>query len=439
MLFAATNPFHIHSIIIMKKVLLVLGALASIPAFPRFSIGQVAPTLGVTSTFAVYTAGGSLDNAGATTVNGDVGTGTTPVTGFGGLPDGTVIGGAVHVGAGGSTYATQAAADVAVAYGQMSAIACVDYTLTGLGGVGGVPQVLTPNVYCLGTGAALTLDGELVLDAQNNPNALFIIKLNGAFATQDLSRVTLINGASAANVYWQVAGAVTLGANSFFRGTLLTAGAIHFHAGATLYGRALTTAGAIDMVTNTVAMQEFNAPLPVTLTSFTAANQAGHALLKWTTASEHNSKSFRVERSSTGVADWQTVANVAAAGTSSSAKQYSAVDAQVAPGVAYYRLRSTDLVSSFSYSQIRAVNFGAAVRRPATAYPNPTTNRLTVIGAGPGSEFTLTDLAGKVHLKQIASATEMDLLETSQLLPGTYLLRLVSAQGQESTVRVSKE
>jgi hypothetical protein len=38
--------------------------------------------------------------------------------------------------------------------------------------------------------------------------------------------VALINGASAANVYWQAEGAVGTGANSTFRGTILTAGAI---------------------------------------------------------------------------------------------------------------------------------------------------------------------------------------------------------------------
>lgn len=274
-LLSPTQPHPLYCTIV-KTPLLLFVTLALSLAFPQLTTGQViAPALGVASTFAVYTAVGRLDNAGATTVRGDVGTGTTPVTGFGGVPAGTVIGGAVYVGASGDAYATQAATDVAAAYSQISAIQCMDNTLTGLGGTGGAPQVLTPNVYCLGTGAALTLAGELVLDAQNDPNALFIIKLNGALTTQDLSRVTLINRASAANVYWQVAGEVTLGANSLFRGTLLTVGAIHVGPGATLYGRALTTAGAIDLSTNTIAVQELTTPLPVTLVSFTATKQAG--------------------------------------------------------------------------------------------------------------------------------------------------------------------
>jgi hypothetical protein len=424
----------------MHKILLLLGALASLSALPKFCMGQVvAPALGVTSTFAVYTAVGRLDNSGATTVKGDIGTGTTPVTGFGGAPAGTVIGGAIYIGSSGDTYATQAAGDVAVAYGQMSAIPCADNTLTGLGGTSGNPQILTPNVYCLGTGAALTLAGELILDAQNDPSALFIIKLNGALTTQDLSRVTLINKASVANVYWQVAGEVTLGDNSFFRGTLLTVGAIHLNAGATLYGRALTTAGAIDMNTNTVALQEPSAPLPVTLISFTAAKQGENALIKWATASEHNSSSFRVERSSLGTANWTTVANVAAAGTSTAPKQYSTVDARVNPGFNYYRLRSQDRDSSFAYSQVQVVYFGKVADLPASAFPNPTTSRLTITNASPGSFLTLTDMLGKIQLKQVANANGIDLLETSKLLPGPYLLHIVSASGKASMLRVSKE
>jgi hypothetical protein len=424
----------------MRIALTSFIVLALFPAFPHLSIGQVvAPALGVASTFAVFTAAGRLDNAGATTVNGNIGTGTTPVTGFAGVPAGTIIGGAAHVGASGDAYATQAATDVAMAYSQITAISCMNNSLSGLGGTGGVPQILTPDVYCLGTGAALTLAGELILDAQNDPNALFIIKLNGALTTQDLSQVRLINGASVANVYWQVAGEVTLGDNSFFRGTLLTVGAIHLHPGATLYGRALTTAGAVDLNTNTVAIQELKQPLPVTLVSFTAAKQGQHALIQWATASEYNSKSFQVERSELGVADWKTVANITAAGNSPSTRQYTALDTHASTGFNYYRLRSTDRDSSSTYSHVQVVYFSPVASLPVTAFPNPASNRITVTGAGPGTVLSLTDMLGKTRLQQASSADGVNLMDASVLSPGTYLLRTVSAQGKQGIMRVSKE
>lgn len=52
--------------------------------------------------------------------------------------------------------------------------------------------------------------------------------------------MVLKNGALANNVYWQVVGAVALGADAEFVGTLLGAGVISFGAGASLKGRALT-------------------------------------------------------------------------------------------------------------------------------------------------------------------------------------------------------
>lgn len=42
-------------------------------------------------------------------------------------------------------------------------------------------QVLTPNIYCLG--AASSLNGDLILDGEGDPNAIFIFKINGALST----------------------------------------------------------------------------------------------------------------------------------------------------------------------------------------------------------------------------------------------------------------
>ncbi|MCB9347570.1 MAG: DUF3494 domain-containing protein [Lewinellaceae bacterium] len=55
--------------------------------------------------------------------------------------------------------------------------------------------MLTPDVYILG--AASTLDGDLILNAEGNPDAIFIFQIDGA-ATTVGSMVTLINGASSA-------------------------------------------------------------------------------------------------------------------------------------------------------------------------------------------------------------------------------------------------
>jgi len=60
-------------------------------------------------------------------------------------------------------------------------------------------QTLTPGVYSIPSTATLNL--VLTLDAQNNPNAVFIFKIEGAFSSAANAQVQLVNGAKACNVF----------------------------------------------------------------------------------------------------------------------------------------------------------------------------------------------------------------------------------------------
>ena len=204
--------------------------------------GEIFANLASTADFALFTAAGAFNNIGAgTVVTGDVG---THVGAFNAFPPGILIGDQ-HVANGVSA---QAAADVLVAYSYFASLTCGAVIGTTLGN----NQVLTPNIYC--TGAASTLNGNLILDAENDPNAVFIFQIGGALSTSTFSNVTLINGASLCNVYWQINGAFSLGNGSVFNGTIIANGALSFLDGATLMGRGLTTAGAISLMNNTVTI-----------------------------------------------------------------------------------------------------------------------------------------------------------------------------------------
>ena len=212
-------------------------------SYPQVNFGQAAPDLGAASSFALFTSVGAFNLSGPSDVSyvtGDVGTNAGAFYGF---PPGTLIG-QKHVA---DAVTAQAATDLATAYGYLS-------TLGGsvLGVTLGSGQILTPGVY--NTGAASTLTGDLTLDAEGDPNALFIIRIGGAFATGTYSNVFLINGASLCNVYWQVMGAFTLGDYSVFRGTVIASGQIELLEGSSLLGRALTTAGAILLHNNIVTI-----------------------------------------------------------------------------------------------------------------------------------------------------------------------------------------
>jgi len=197
------------------------------------------PNLGSTSSFALFTAAGAFNNSGATTVIGDIG---TNVGAFAGFPPGIVFGN-IHVA---DQESAQAAIDVANAYAELAAYPCGQVIGTTLGN----GQVLSPNTYCLG--AASSLNGNLVLDGECDPNSEFVFKIDGAFSTSSGSTITLINSASICNVFWQVNGAVSLGTNSVVRGTFLINGAISMSSGAALLGRGLSTAGAIELDMNYV-------------------------------------------------------------------------------------------------------------------------------------------------------------------------------------------
>ena len=221
---------------LLKALTTVLLLLISILNFAQ------APNLGATSSFAIFTAAGEVSNTGPTLVTGDVGTNGGAFNDF---PPGIIIG-QIHVT---DAVSAQAAIDVAIAFGELSTLTCGSVLGTTLGN----NQVLTPNIYCLG--AASTLNGNLTLDGEGDPNAIFIFIIDGALSTSTFSNVFLINSASLCNVYWRVNGAFELGDFSVFRGTVIANGAISLLEGSSLFGRGLSTAGAISLHNNMVTAE----------------------------------------------------------------------------------------------------------------------------------------------------------------------------------------
>jgi len=237
----------------MKKNLRNVFLALALILLPTIIFAQVAPNLGTTSSFAFFTASGAFEVVGATTVTGDVGTDAGAFTAF---PPGVLVG-VKHVV---DPIADQANIDVHTAYGYMSTLTC--------GHVLGTPiltQTLAPGVYC--AGGAAVLAGDLTLDGGGDPDAKFYIKINGALATNNSTKIILTNGTKWSNVYWQINGEFTGGGSSVFQGTILGAGAITLNA-STLIGRGLTTAGAISL-------NAANGMLPLPLTVTTTQVDAG--------------------------------------------------------------------------------------------------------------------------------------------------------------------
>jgi outer membrane protein OmpA-like peptidoglycan-associated protein len=228
---------------------------------PGTAYAASTPPLGAAENFGVLGAT-TVTNTGPTVIAGDVG--VSPGSAITGFPPGVVERGSLHAG---DVLAVQAHADVASAYSSVAAQAS-DTTLTGqdLGGL-----TLLPGVYTFATSAQIT--GELTLDAQGDPDAVFVFQTGSTLITASSSAVTLINGASACNVFWQVGGSATLGTGTAFAGIILANTSVTLTTNASIVGSALAVNSSVTLDTNTITTCG-TVPDPPTALTFDPADES---------------------------------------------------------------------------------------------------------------------------------------------------------------------
>lgn len=108
---------------------------------------------------------------------------------------------------------------------------------------------LVPGLYESGTSIEISAGGVLFLDAQGDPNAVFVIRSATSITTLSTSEVRLTGGAQAKNIFWSAGSAITLGTNSIMNGTLIASTSISLLTGSILNGRALIQGAAAGQVT----------------------------------------------------------------------------------------------------------------------------------------------------------------------------------------------
>jgi len=201
---------------------------------------QTAPVLGAAGSFAVL-ASSTVTSTGLTALTGDMG--VSPGTALVGFPPGTLTGtkeSATVASASGMT-------DLTLAYNDVAGRNVAPVTLAG--NIGGL--TLPPGLYKSTSSLAIS-SGDLTLDAQGDPNAVFVFQIASTLTTTSDRDVLLTGGARATNVYWQVGSSATLGTNSAFKGTIMANQSITLNTGASLTGRALARTGAVTMAGNAV-------------------------------------------------------------------------------------------------------------------------------------------------------------------------------------------
>ena len=217
----------------MKTQLLKALTAVILLLMPMLDFAQ-APPLGTAAGFVLFSTVGAVGNTGISQITGNVGTNSGAITGFGN------VNGVMHTGDGASA---QCAADLLIAYNQLNSSVPTFFPAPLLGN----GQILNAGVYSI-SGAA-TLNGILTLDGQANASAVFIIKIQGPFSAAADSKVKLINGALACNVFWKIEGLVSMASGTTMRGTVIANNAaINMSTGDTLEGRALSTTGAVNVM-----------------------------------------------------------------------------------------------------------------------------------------------------------------------------------------------
>lgn len=209
--------------------------------------GPLAPNLGTAVCYSLFSGSGNVTNVGVTNIIGDVGTNVGLTTGFNSLN----VNGTIHPIPDAST--NQAASDLLTARTYLNALP-QDIELLYPAQFGN-DLLLTPHTYLMNGGTVLT--NSVFLDAQNNTDAVFVIKIYGALSTSTYAKVILLNGAQPKNIYWIVNGAINISDYSEFKGTLIANnGAVNLSTGTNIQGRVLTTDGALTtfaVTSNTTA------------------------------------------------------------------------------------------------------------------------------------------------------------------------------------------
>lgn len=198
-------------------------------------------------------AGSTVTNTGPSVVDGDLG--LSPGSAVVGFPPGDVTG-ETHVA---DAEAVDAKADLVTAYDDAASRSTTDTVAADLGG-----QTLVPGVYA---GGALAITGTLTLDAEGDPDAVFVFKAASSLVTASASSVALIGDADACNVFWQVTSSATLGTGSDFAGTILALSSITANTGASIDGRLLARNAAVTLDTNAVTVSACAASVATTTTS----------------------------------------------------------------------------------------------------------------------------------------------------------------------------
>ena len=217
------------------------ACITTIPVFCESdcSPNPIVDVLGVLSDFALFASSGSVGNTGISGINGNIGAHVGAITNY---ASGTHIGEEYIADA----LTEQGAIDLEYAYDSLMLL-----TSTASHAADFLNETILPGVYDMATAGSLGGPSNF-LDAQGDPDAIFVFRFAGAFNVAAQTKIILTNGARRCNVFWVgganvTTGAVNIGAGSNLKGNFIAhGGACNSGAGVFMAGRQFSTFGAVN-------------------------------------------------------------------------------------------------------------------------------------------------------------------------------------------------
>lgn len=216
------------------------GPVVDVPPPTTIPLATAFVDLGAAEDFAVL-AYAAVTSTGPTSITGHVGTTAAAITGL--VPTQLQFGEIFDTS---PTTGTAAHAGATAAQNFLTGLTASPLPGVELGG-----GTIGPGVY---QGGTIGLTGTVTLDAGGDPNAIFVFRAASTLITASASRVVLVNGAQACNVFWQVGSSATFGTTTEFAGTVIATASITATTGAAFTGRLLALNGAVTLDSNTITV-----------------------------------------------------------------------------------------------------------------------------------------------------------------------------------------
>jgi uncharacterized repeat protein (TIGR01451 family) len=181
--------------------------------------------------------------------------------------------------------------------------------------------------------------------------------------------------------------------------------------------------------------------LPVTLLSFTAAQDGDVVMLDWVTSDEVNNSRFEIERSAGG-SFYSSIGTAKAAPLNGDPEHfYHFTDMAPALGNNYYRLKQIDLDGNFAYSPIRNVDFNNLTVAVVKLFPNPVMaqQKLTLSIGQNAQQLNvriMNSMGQTASIQNFNSVTGSVTLETNALSKGVYYIIVIADEKNLKPVKL---